>query len=450
METSRKSPVNDLADLLLHFLQSQVKPGQHLCVGLSGGLDSVALLDLLDRARAAFPFTLSALHVNHQISPHADAWEAFCQALCAARHISFASARVACRRTGSGLEAAAREARYQAFAGVQADYLVLAHHLDDQAETLLLQLLRGSGVQGAGAMPVRRHAGAGPVLLRPLLGVTRAQLHAYADAQALAWVEDESNQDAQYDRNYLRHQVLPHLAQRFPAYRQTLARSSRHMAEAADLLQDLARIDAQAAIQDGHLRVSTLRSLSAPRGKNLLRYYLQQQGVPAPATTRLEELLRQLLTASPDACVQLPLSGAMIGRYRDQVYVLRQQPAPEADWEITWQGEAELCLPTASRLVARPAQGDGISLDKLAGRPLILRNRRGGERLQLDASRPRRSLKNLLQEAAVPAWRRPYLVLVYCAGDLVCVPGIGISSPWRAQAGEPGLMLAIEDLISPA
>lgn len=450
METSRKSPVNDLADLLLHFLQKQVEPGQHLCVGLSGGLDSVALLDLLDHARAAFPFTLSALHVNHQISPHADAWEAFCQTLCADRHIPFAASHVVCQRTGSGLEAAAREARYQAFADVQADYLVLAHHLDDQAETLLLQLLRGSGVQGLGAMPARRNASAGPVLLRPLLGVTRAQLHAYAEAQALVWVEDESNQDAQYDRNYLRHQVLPHLGHRFPAYRQTLARSSRHLAEAADLLQDLARIDAQAAIQEGHLHVSALRSLSLPRAKNLLRYYLEQQGVRAPATTRLEELLRQLLTASADACVQLPISGAIIGRYRDQVYVLRQQPAPEADWEITWQGEAELRLPTAHRLVARQAQGDGISLEKLAGRPLILCNRRGGERLQLAASRPRRSLKNLLQEAAVPAWQRPHLVLAYCAGDLVCVPGVGISCHWRAQAGAPGLLLAIEDLIPPA
>ena len=234
-----------------------MRRGDRLVAGLSGGIDSVVMLDLLRRAAAKMRFELAALHVNHQINPAAAKWARFCGAYCRQLGIGLTVVKVNVPREAS-LEAAARNARYAAFARLPADFVALAHNLDDQAETVLLQLLRGAGVKGVSAMPalglriedwgLRKisspltvetlHPRSHPSILRPLLDITRAEIEAYARARKLRWVEDDSNADTGFDRNFMRHRLLPVIAERYPAYRKTLARASRNFAEAAVLLDD--------------------------------------------------------------------------------------------------------------------------------------------------------------------------------------------------------------------
>lgn len=465
MASSRKSrsgSSGSLASKTEDVLGEFVRPGANLIAALSGGLDSVVLLDLLVPLSSRMAFSLSAVHVNHGISTNADEWGRFCENLCRSRGIPLHVARLNIRREpGISLEAAARDARYQVFGKLNANYVVLAQHLDDQAETLLLQLLRGAGVKGLGAMPVVRNleAGfgrqqalrsglsmpdAGPLILRPLLEVSRREIEEYARARTLHWITDESNEDVSFDRNFLRHEIFPLLEKRFPSYRTTFLRASRHLAEASALMDELADADGGRCIVPGKLHIEDLRKLSFPRAKNLLRYTLAQQGVILPSTTKLDEILRQLLSARPDAKVNVPFGTAEIRCFRGLVHVRSGRPPEslEADWQVAWNGEKQLVIPElGGTLVFRAHESEGISLQKISAQPVTIRPRQGGERLRPDCKRPRRSLKNLLREASLPPWERQSLPLVFSGEHLVCVPGIGVDCEFRAGDEEPGLIL---------
>ena len=255
MANSKKPTPNKLVELLLQRLTAFNPPVGKVTLGLSGGLDSVVLFDLLLQARRSLDCSLDAIHINHQLSPHAATWADFCGTLCAQHDVPLHLIKVQIsRRSKLGLEAAARAARYQAFASLDTDVLLLAHHLDDQVETLLQNLLRGTGVAGAAGMPETRLAAQGSGartlrLVRPLIEVPRASLLAYAQQQGLHWVDDESNADSAFTRNFLRHQVLPVIEQRFPAYRDTMARAAQHFAEAEGLLHELATLDLAGAMR---------------------------------------------------------------------------------------------------------------------------------------------------------------------------------------------------------
>jgi len=465
MASSRKSSRSkrDSRDLGAHIaahLVDIVKPSDRLVVGLSGGVDSVVLLDCLKRVARRLRVRVSALHVNHQLSPNARQWSAFCRRLCRARGIPFAGVKVEVPR-GDSLEAAARAARYAVFERQAADYVVLAHHQDDQVETLLLQLLRGAGVKGLAAMPFLRKEGRGsrvegttlatrlsspdtrhpsPGILRPLLEVTRAEILDYAKRRGLKWVEDESNQEIYYQRNFLRREVLPIIARRFPAYRSTIARAARHLAEAAQLLDELAASDAAGHVESGALAVEALRRLPPARARNLLRYFLGSCGVAMPGAERLDEALRQALTAKQDARVSVQLGDFTVRRHAGRLHVVRASGAPPARYEKRWRGEKEITLPELGGVLAfARARGQGISLARLRGRAVTIRVRRGGERLQPDCRRPRRSLKNLLQEARIPPWQRERLPLIFCEDELVWVPGVGVGCAFQASRREPAL-----------
>ena len=434
-------------------LKDIVKPSDRLLVGLSGGVDSVALLDCLLRVSRLLQFRLSALHINHQLSPNAGRWSAFCKTLCTGRGIPFQSVKVKVRR-GDSLEAAARAERYAVFATRDCDYVVLAHHRDDQVETLLLQLLRGAGVKGLAAMPTlrkgkgKREKGSpsavsrqsSPDILRPLLDTTRAEILEYAKKRKLKWIEDESNADTHFQRNFLRREVLPIIERRFPSYRNTLARSAHHLAEAARLLDEVAAADAAGYLEQETLAVEALRRLPAQRARNLLRYFLSSHGLSMPGTERLEEALRQALKAKQDARVVIELDGAMLRRHAGKLHVVRPgRPLPR-DYARRWRGEHALALPELGGvLVMASAKGDGISRARLGTGSVTIRVRRGGERLRPDRRRPRRSLKNLLQEARVPPWRRERLPLIFCDGELVWVAGIGVDCAFRPARDEAAL-----------
>lgn len=299
MAATRNSPSPDaLPARVGSLLAARIAPTQTLCVGLSGGCDSVTLLHLL--CRLGYRERLTAVHVHHGLSPHADAWADFCTAYCADLGVPLILRRVAVdRKSGSGLEAAARQGRYAVFAEAPGDWLLLAQHRGDQAETLLFNLLRGSGVAGAAAMPLQR-AFASKQLLRPLLGSARAEIETYARDAGLAWIEDESNADLGFSRNYLRHQTLVDLSQRFPAAESALAQAAGHFAEAQGLLDELAAEDWARAADGESARLDVLKALSLPRLKNLIRYRLRQLGWQPPVAARLNEFCRQVHDAGPD------------------------------------------------------------------------------------------------------------------------------------------------------
>jgi tRNA(Ile)-lysidine synthase len=447
MASSRKSSKNrlDLAGRVAAQLEDIVKPSDRLLAGLSGGVDSVVLLDILADLARRRRFRLSALHVNHQLSPDARRWEAFCRRLCGARGIPLRCVRVAVRR-GDSIEAAARAARYAAFARQPCDHVVLAHHRDDQVETLLLQLLRGAGVKGLAAMPLLRDEGRGCPhpsslkILRPLLDVTREEILEYARKRGLDWIEDESNQDVTFQRNYIRHEVLPVIARRFPAYRTTVARAAAHLAEAARVLDELAAADAAGHLEGDTLSIAVLRGLPAARRRNLLRYFLASRGLSMPGAEQLDEALRQALTAKHDARVQVRLGDIELRRFQNRLHVVPGLEGSSAGWARRWHGEKEVALPELGGvLTLQPARGSGVSLARLRGRPVTIRRRLGGERLQPDCRRPRRSLKNLLQEARMPPWERERLPLLFCGRELVWAPGIGVDCAYQSARGEAAL-----------
>jgi len=313
MAASRNTPLADaLPGRVGAFLASRLAPAERLCVGLSGGCDSVVLVHLMHQL--GFGERLCAVHVHHGLSPHADAWSQFCVDYCARLGVPLRVARVDVdRQSRLGLEAAARAARYAILAESAADVLLLAHHQDDLAETLLFNLLRGAGVAGAAGMPAERRLGARR-LLRPLLACRRAELEAYARDHDLAWIDDESNDDTRYSRNFLRHEVLPVVRQRFPAAGNSLAQAAQHFGEADALLAEVAGDDWR-AVCEGTAEapsINLLRRLSLPRLKNLLRYRLRQLGWRAPGAGRLEEFARQIMTAGPDRHPELQLADGLL------------------------------------------------------------------------------------------------------------------------------------------
>lgn len=372
--------------------------GKRAALGLSGGLDSVVLLHAL-RASPG----LTAVHVHHGLSPNAERWAAFCRRLCRRWRVPLTVRRVRVTRKGKGIEAAAREARHAAFSRLKGDYIVLAHHLDDQAETVLMNLLRGAGPRGASGMAARSRLG-GKTVLRPLLEVPREAILAYAREQGLEWIEDESNADEALTRNFIRRRVAPLLELRFPGWKSSLARAARHFSR---------------------------REAGA---EELLRKFLQQRGLRAPSEAKLAEMLRQL--TSGGSRVSIEHDGATLRMYRGKVSVERAQSTPAVFTPVPWKGERRLAIPALGGEL-RFKRGPGIDARRLNNGPFEVRLRSGGERLQPHPRRPRRTLKNLFQEAGVPSWARGRTPLLFCGDDLVWVPGLGVDARYQGQGFAP-------------
>jgi tRNA(Ile)-lysidine synthase len=377
--------------------------GKRVAVGLSGGMDSAVLLHMLHGLAPRLGYRLSAIHVNHGLSPNAAEWQKFCSALCLALGIPFTAVRVKVQKQNHGLEAAARAARRAAFVKLRVDAIALAHHLDDQAETVLFNLLRGTGLDGASGMPAAGELG-GKRLLRPLLGVPRSAIRDYAAEHRLAWIEDESNNDESLTRNFLRRQVGPLLETRFPRWRENLARAARHFAGT--------ELDAQ----------------------RLLRSYLKGKGLRAPSEAKLVEMLKQLGSAS----AAIRHDGVVFRSYRNKVFLdkgkARAPLKPRA-----WKGESRLKLPDGE-LRFRRVKGQGIDSALLGKNAFQVRLRSGGERLRPDAKRPSRTLKNLFQEAGVPPWERERMPLLFCGDDLVWAPGLGVDAKYLNAGRAPGIV----------
>jgi tRNA(Ile)-lysidine synthase len=446
MASSRSFPPADdacapVVRAVATWLDALPATGGPLAFALSGGRDSIVLLDagaaaLRERGRRAL-----GLHVHHGLQADADRWSAFCAQAGADRGVAYGERRVVVARPPrASLEAQARDARYAALRELAREHgahaVALAHHQDDQAETLLLQLGRGAGPAGLAAMAASSTDAAGLTWCRPLLGLPRAAIDAYARDARLQWVEDPSNADPRLRRNAVRQRVAPAFASTLPGYPGTLARAALHQAEAAALLDALAEIDARDArydAADGAIDAAALARLPPARARNLLRWFLHARGLPPPSSARLEAMLRQLAGAKVDARVALPHAGTVVGRHRGRVFVHAASPH---GYLLPWHGETSVALPHGV-LAFEAAKGDGIDAERSAA-GLAIRPRRGGERLRLAPDRARRELKSLLCESGLPAWEREALPLVMAGDALVAVPGIGVDVAWRAPPGRPG------------
>lgn len=434
--TADATPKRFDPDWLCRHLRALIGPlrGARLCVAYSGGLDSRVLLSALALRRARERFTLRALHVNHQLQPDAARWARDAGAVARALKVPcrVLSVRVDVPR-GASLEAQAREQRYLALeAHVGKDeWLLTAHHQDDQFETLMLALLRGSGVRGLAAMAAVSRRGA-LRLVRPLLPVSRVQLEHFARSRRLTWVEDPSNADPRFDRNFLRLRVLPLLRERWPAAGSTAARSAAHLAEAAGLLDELARTQLADAHDGDALRVSALRALPLAERRNAVRYWLASCGLSAPDQRRLREICGPLLAARADASPRVAWSGGELRRHGDRLVAL--QPAVPATrpaallWD--WKAQPWLALPQGGALGLAPDAHGEVRLDRLP-RPLQVCFRTGGERLG-EPGAP--TLKELLQQQGIAPWQRETVPLLMDGHRLIAVADLWLDPGCRADA----------------
>lgn len=430
-----------LVSKLHSFLTQHLSPQPKLLLALSGGLDSCVLLHLLAEVKHIFPFELQAMHVHHGLSPNADVWASHCAKTCESLHVPLQVVYVNIDQSSKqGIEAAARQLRYQAlfnyrFADVGPDYVVTAHHQDDQAETLLLQLLRGAGVKGLSSMAALDKARR---LLRPLLDVPRQALNDYAVQHQIEWCDDESNDNTQYERNFIRHEVMPVLESRYQSVKPVLARAALHLAEANMLLDTLAALDARELLLNNSLCLHGLSQLDIPRAKNMLRWWFAQNQLAMPNAEHLTETMQQLLNAKPDADLNIQLQHFKLKRYQQRAYLCMEYVAEPFD--MVWNGEETLTLPNGGQLQFKQVCGAGLAL-KYGMSKLRVTNRSGGERFKPNSLRPTRTLKHLLQEANVPPWQRDRIPLIYWQDTLACVPGIGITHELLAGDGELGLVI---------
>lgn len=413
-------------------------------IAYSGGLDSHVLLHTMAELRPALaPRRVQAVHVNHGLSPDAGAWVRHCAAVCEGLGITCRQLTVDARPVrGEGPEAAARYARYTALAGLLApgETLLTAHHQGDQAETVLLQLLRGAGPHGLAAMPGQAPFAAG-VHARPLLAFTRDDLRTYARDRALSWVEDESNGDLSLERNYLRREIIPRLRGRWPAMGRTLARSAGHNREAAVMLDEIAAQDLQSVIvpHDGALSVARLSRLAGARLRNVLRYWLRRRGLPLPTAEQLHQIEGQL-PAGNDRSPRVRWPGAEVRRYRGRLYALAPLPETPSSLVLPWDPTSPVALPGGGTLYARTRMGAGVKADLCYSEPVTVRYRNGGERCRPAGARYSRTVKNLFQELGVPPWVRARVPLVYIGERLAAVADYWVCHPFQAQPREQGMV----------
>jgi tRNA(Ile)-lysidine synthase len=432
------------SDAFRASLLNRLPAAAHYCIAYSGGVDSHVLLHAVRACAGTLGAAISAVYVDHQLQRLSADWAAHCRAVCAELGVAFTELRVdAAAVAGESPEAAARRARYRALADwlPAGAVLLTGQHRDDQAETLLLQLFRGAGPRGLAAMPVQACFGAGH-LARPLLAVSRADILAYARRQRLCWVEDPSNDDVRFDRNLLRRELLPAIRTRWPGVDRVLARAAELQADQAELAAALARIDAADCRVEGHadqLACVPLRALSRARQRNLLRVWIENNGLPVPARAVLDQLLDCQLAARRDANPCLAWPGVQVRRYRERLYVMPPLPAGDSALRVAWTITEPLRLPDGGTLTADAAAGDGLRVG--ADARLEVRFRQGGERLRPAGRAGHHALKKLFQEWQVPDWQRSRVPLVFSADALVAVAGYCVSEDFRARPGEHGYVL---------
>lgn len=399
-------------------------------IAYSGGVDSHVLLHGFFQLRLVYPqLQIFAIHINHGLCIGADEWQEHCRKTCMALDVPLLVQAVAVKdnmEKKQSTEAAARHLRYKAFAAILPDDAVLltAHHADDQAETLLLQLMRGAGPKGLAAIPTQSKFATNKELLRPLLQFSRQDILQYANTCNLEWIEDDSNCDLSFERNYMRQQIVPLLKQRWPGMHQVLGRVATNCYEINYLAETLAAQDyvEVRGKEANTLVISKLLQLEPIRQRNLLRYFLQKLGLPLPSRIKIEQIQKNILHCAHDAQPLVAWAGVEIRRYRDCLYAMKPLSVHDASVVLPWDLATPLVLP--NRLGKLIADG-GRSLQSY-----IVRFRRGGERCRPRGKKHHYVLNKLMQEWQVPPWLRDRIPLIYRGDELVMVVGYCQCEGW--------------------
>ncbi|VAW56711.1 tRNA(Ile)-lysidine synthetase [hydrothermal vent metagenome] len=403
------------------------------CLAYSGGIDSQVLLHLL----AQTPYKINAVYIDHGLQAESSTWAAHCEQQCQTLNISYQKINVNAKPVrGEGPEAAARHARYSALKTcVQADMgLLTAQHLDDQSETILLQLLRGAGAAGLAGMPQIAKFGKG-WHARPLLGVSQESILAYAQQHQLIWVEDPSNQQVNYDRNYLRHEIVPNIKQRWSALNKTLSVFATQQAENAQLLAMLAEQDlALCLLGENCLDIIVLNKMLDARLRNVLRYWFKRSHYPMPSRVVLEQVVQQIKNTSHDSAVCVSWAKHEVRRFKDKLFCLKQL-YHDATQVLNWNTrEALLLVSVGKNLTLNNATTDDENVNfvldaKRLTAQVSVRFRQGGEKIKPAGRNGHHDLKSLFQEVGVPVWQRERVPLLFVKNELVAVIGY-----WLADA----------------
>ena len=424
---------------------TQYSSAKVLWVAYSGGCDSHALLHSLASLRTEITPEIKAIHINHGLSPLANEWEEHCRKTCEELNVPYLALKVDASAKKTSPEEAARHARYAEWKKLigKNEVLLLAHHQDDQAETVLIQLLRGSGVKGLAAMPAKQSFALG-LLCRPMLGFLREEIVSYAVEQNLNWIDDPSNFDTDYDRNFLRHDVVPLLETHWPSLKKTLSRTASHQADANHLLTELAYQDWHHIHENNQIKISALMILSVKRQRNVLRYWIADVcELMLPDTVHLQRILDEVLTAAEDANPEVIWRGREVRRFQGLLHARKKQIAIPANIKLSWSDTTKALelQDYGLKLKAKVTQGEGLSQEKLINSDISVRFRQGGETCRPKGRGQTHQLKKLFQEWQIPPWQRGSIPLIYVNNELVQVVGYCINESYAATVNEFGVLI---------
>jgi len=440
---------------LKKFLE-QIPENSRVIIAYSGGVDSHVLLHAIALLRSEFPsINLLAIYINHGLLSSADDWAKHCEKICKKLKIDFKKIKIHVdQKTGESLEAQARIARYEAFLNLmqKQDYLVTAHHQDDQAETCLLQFLRGAGPKGLAAMPEIISFGKG-CLIRPFLSISRQEILDYAKENKLSWIEDDSNHDTKFTRNFLRYEIMPLLRQRWPSVCKTIMRVSQYSAEADQLLQEFAKQDLKSlGNQDGTLNIIELKKLSFLRQKNSIRVWLHEKNYLLPSAIKLDHIIHDVIYAKEDAMPCVSWGNIGVRRFQNKLYVMKILLKHDAHAEYYWEellkpfelpnGLGTLYCELVDETCGHPTQL--IAKNKIT-LPLKIKFRCGGESCYLPGHKIKLTLKNLFQEWKIPPWERDRIPLIYINDELAVIVGYAVCQGFAAQRDEKGYRIFINE-----
>jgi tRNA(Ile)-lysidine synthase len=433
MVSSLNLDANWLAEALKQFpAQAEIKTWW---LAYSGGVDSQVLLHLLAQLKSTHNLDLRAVYIDHGLQPQSAQWQQHCADCCAALAIPFQCISVTAKAArGESPEAAARQARYTALANLieHNHCLLTAQHQDDQAETFLLQLFRSAGAAGLSAMPFYTPFAAG-WHLRPLLNINQQNILDYAIENNLSWVEDPSNQQLKYDRNLLRHTVMPSLKKRWPSIARTISIAAQQQAENNVLIETLARQDLEKInARNNSLSIEDLQCLSAPQCRNVLRYWIKLQGFDIAPRRVMQQIMQQSFHGREDAQPEIKWSDAVVRRFKKRLYVLANIDH-DASQVLPWRGDEILVIDALGvQLTMQQTTAVGLKPEVLE-QMLRVRFRQGGEKIQPAGRVGQQSLKKLFQQASVPPWERSRIPLIYLNNELIAVAGYWIAEAYRAE-----------------
>ncbi len=437
------------------FRKLNIDESSQFLIAYSGGMDSTALLHAVAGIFGATGADrVTALHCNHGIHPDSNDWEAHCAEMCAQFGVGHASVRLDLGREGPISEGRAREARYAWFREQIGDHGVLltAHHQADQAETLILNLVRGASLRGISAIQPVSEFGKG-LLVRPMLGFDRDQIAAYVERKNLAYIDDPANQDLRHSRNYVRSQVMPAIENRWPSAAKRIANSAKLLSQARHALDELAMEDMSHCVTRGRgyfsegdqLLVESIRELSRFRQVNMLRYWIRTTGFSEPEQKMLDNFIDRVVL-SDSGSGQMCWNECSLRKYKGALYLARTRRLPDSDEQISWDLKEPLEIASAGiRLSLVPAFESGFLADLLP-KTGVVRFRRGGEQMTLGRCTHSTKLKKILNQAEVPAWERSILPLIYFGDELAAVAPLAVSAHYSAGPGQEGLRIRLESI----